>query len=402
MSSSSLTHVLARIAELRPVLPKPTASGPCHDPSSGVAHTHPDRHHHDNTFFSPYGRAYEYTHGSHHESGHNSGIRFQQNVRLPGSNSYEDDSFTEQPSTLPSWNPFADSASLPSTCGCGETCSCPGCAQHGSATAGSFLDAFNTCANPASCHACLDYTIMSLPDALPPDTALSIFDTEPSQFIDDWLRQVSDTPTSLSSISGFDTSLTVNVEPGYVQPPWETHQLPDNPEIEQVPEVIPDDGVIPCICLPEQCVCGGSRGDCAQLMGSTGMAFAMMGKRLSCPAINLEAPAFSDLPPNVSADTPGFLTPQLPRSRSSSGSSYSSHNLERLFAGRSNDASRFHIPTLDYFSNDFSIASSQPDFSPTHSDHDGGAIYPVSNPDSEGSFEDPWYDPSLEGSATFP
>jgi hypothetical protein len=136
------------------------------------------------------------------------------------------------------------------------------------------------------------------------------------------------------------------------------------------------------------------------------MAFAILGgKRMSCPAINfLDAPVFSNLPSSVGTDTQGYLTaPQLPRSRSSSGSSYSSHNLEQLFAGRSSDeSSSLHISTLDYFSNDLSIASSQPDFSPTHSEHDG-TIYPVSNPDSEGSFDDPLsrYDPTLEGGTAF-
>jgi len=398
-----LTHVLARIAELRPVLPKPTASGPCHDPSSGIAHSHADRHHHDNMLFSPYGRAYEYAHGSHLEFGHGSGIRSQ-----PANNALKEESFTESSNTLPPWNAFPDSPSLPSSCGCGETCSCPGCAEHGSAALGSLqtADAFNTCTNPASCLACLDYTVMSLPNTLPPDTALSIFDSQPSQFIDDWLRQVSDVPTSISPASGFDTSLAVNLEPGFVQPPWETYQLPDNPEMEQVPDVVTDEGVVPCICLPEQCLCGGSKGgDCKHLIGSAAMAYPITGKRMSCPGINLlDVPVFSDLPASAGND-PGFLTaPVLPRSRSSSGSSYSSHNLEHLFAGRrSDDANNFRI-TQHYFSNDLSIASSQPDFSPTHSEHDGGAIYPVSNPDSDGSYDDIFsrYDPILEGGAGYP
>jgi hypothetical protein len=237
-------------------------------------------------------------------------------------------------------------------------------------------------------------------------TALSIFD-QPSQFIDDWLRQVSDVPTSISPTSGFGASLAVNVEPGFVQPPWETYQLPDNPEMEQVPDVIPDKGVVPCICSPEQCMCGGLRGgDCGQLIGSAGLAFPIIGKRMSCPGINLlDVPVFSDLPAGAGTDPQGFLTaPLLPRSRSSSGSSYSCHNLERLLAGRrSDDTSTFRISTRNYFSNDLSIASSQPDFSPTHSEHDGGAIYQVSNPDSERFFDDLFsrYDPTLEGGAAY-
>ena len=152
MSSSSLTHILPRIAELRPILPKPTASRPFHDSSSGIAHSHPNRnrHHHDSTFFSAYGRAYEYTHGSHYESGHGSRSHSQQCSK--------ERELHRVTTILERLRGF---------------CLAPlhwvverlARAQHGSATASSFqnANAFDSCTNPASCLACLDYTVMTPP-----------------------------------------------------------------------------------------------------------------------------------------------------------------------------------------------------------------------------------------------
>jgi len=70
----TMSHILARVKELRPVLPRPASSnssgsGPIHDLSSGVPHSHPTRHHiHDNVMFSPYGRAHDRAHD--HPLGH--------------------------------------------------------------------------------------------------------------------------------------------------------------------------------------------------------------------------------------------------------------------------------------------------------------------------------------------
>jgi len=51
--------------------------------------------------------------------------------------------------------------------------------------------AFSSCSNPGACGACLDCTILSLPPSAipPPDTALSIYGSQPDA-IDDWLRRM--------------------------------------------------------------------------------------------------------------------------------------------------------------------------------------------------------------------
>ncbi|KAF8352099.1 hypothetical protein F5887DRAFT_12852 [Amanita rubescens] len=69
-----MSHILARVKELRPVLPRPARSsppngGPIHELSSGMPHSIPNRHHmYDHVMFSPYGRAHDRTHD--HPLGH--------------------------------------------------------------------------------------------------------------------------------------------------------------------------------------------------------------------------------------------------------------------------------------------------------------------------------------------
>ena len=408
ISTTSLSHVLARIAELRPVLPKPSAAGPCHDPSSGVAHTHPDRHHtHDNMFYSPYGRAYEFTHGSHHEQGHGDRPhKFPQPaVALPPN----EESYPDPSAQLPLWDP---SISFPSVCGCGDGCSCPGCIEHNGALVGTepTVGAFNSCSNPGACNACLDCTILSLPNSLPPDTALSIYGAHQSDFIDEWLRQVSGISTSISPASDFEASSAPFSEPEFVQAPWETFQLPDNPEVEQVPDVAPREAGALCVCPIMRS--NTHRDICI----TDGVVFAALGKRMSCPQMmdRSAGPVFRDVPdgdeifsgPSGYVDTNGYLTtPQLPRSRSSSGSSFSNPGASQCFYVQSSSAGPFtgalDVPTRGPFLEMMFVAP-QTD-SPALSEYEENAYYAISNPDSDGSLEDrcPQYDPALEGTQQY-
>jgi hypothetical protein len=59
------------------------------------------------------------------------------------------------------WNVrFEQSQTL---CGCGPTCQCPGCVEHAGGAATS--NAYDLCANPSSCAACLQCSILALPNA---------------------------------------------------------------------------------------------------------------------------------------------------------------------------------------------------------------------------------------------
>lgn len=84
---------------------------------------------------------------------------------------------------------------IPSACGCGDNCRCPGCKYHNS-TIIAGESAFSTCAHPDRCSTCLDCTILSLQNMLPIplDTALSIPQSSVPgndiDSVDEWLRQM--------------------------------------------------------------------------------------------------------------------------------------------------------------------------------------------------------------------
>ena len=197
------SQILARIAELRPVLPRPSQDGfihggPVHLPSTGISHAHASRH--PEHVFKPYERAYGMTH---QHPGH-----FQSYVPGPSNPTFgfNDQNFNGQMMGVPTDNPWSprqdvglDNSSFPSLCGCGDDCSCPGCLRHNRSTAINPSSAYSSCSNPSACGACLDCTILSLPPSAipPPDTALSIYDSQPDA-IDDWLRQMLSSTSSES------------------------------------------------------------------------------------------------------------------------------------------------------------------------------------------------------------
>ena len=193
-SSPLSSHVLARIAELRPVLPRPSRhDGPLHDPSSNILHNHSGRHHtHENMYFSPYSRAYEHIHTpDHHEMRpvSQTGDKRASPVR-------------HQPPVQRNVAPGAQSGSdawqvpgvFPSACTCGDSCRCPGCSQHsGSPIAPG--GAYAACTNPSSCSFCLDCTILSLPPSSAPPSIDSTSDSQAREF-EEWLRHISTSPTT--------------------------------------------------------------------------------------------------------------------------------------------------------------------------------------------------------------
>jgi hypothetical protein len=219
---SSSSQILARIQELRPLVPRPPASGltypmSCngsHNPSAGIPHGHTVGRHHDG--FTPYGRANGMVS---HQSTH------PQSYMLPpgSSNSiypYAEQMFVDSSFQNPTGSPNSSQwGLLPengsgvdsnaafhnlSMCGCGDRCACPGCVHHNRATNVPASSAYASCQNPNHCGTCLDCTIMSLPaSAIFPvaDTALSIPDGNDNSMIDDWLRQMSASVTSSDSFN---------------------------------------------------------------------------------------------------------------------------------------------------------------------------------------------------------
>ncbi|KAF8639206.1 hypothetical protein AX17_001692 [Amanita inopinata Kibby_2008] len=209
-SRLSMSQILARVKELRPVLPRPASSnssnsGPVHDLASGMPHSIPSRYHmHENVMFSPYGRAHDRTHE--HPLGHEKLYFTGSSASIPsylppvqGSVQYEPtqpvEPIASHPSTLQQ-RALLPSSSLPymSACNCGGTCHCIGCEPNKANN----IPAVNSCNVSSPCHsnsctACLEcsYFISHVPTS---DPTLPL-DAHQRVAIDEWLRQVS-TPHS--------------------------------------------------------------------------------------------------------------------------------------------------------------------------------------------------------------
>lgn len=434
------TQILARLAELRPVLPKPSnrsvfLAGPTHDPSSNVSHSHAMRHYtRDNMVFSPYGRAYDMSHGSDIVNGSDNE---QQN--LPQTSSYfaQATQPPDIPANVESW--LSTTESFPSTCKCGEGCSCPGCVEHnGNGIIASGTTAFSSCANPGACSHCLDCAILSLPASLPQNTSLSIYDPSEAQNIDEWIRQISAQPAS----SDFSPSSSLPPDLGIIQDmPWDTFRAP------RISEPTPNNNRSECCsgqcqCSPTSCACPQDCCGCCQgcvcveheHAGSNarGLTFATSGERGACCSGAVRKAARSLVTSNGQGGSRGdipfsrmpienYLTiPDTSRSRSSSTSSQSvsespySPDFLAMFA-----TPRPTLPTGLPSSGSSSSASSAPylhigssssnDISPqirTSDDHSMNVTYATSVPDSESSDDQQFenhsqYDPSLDGAPLY-
>ncbi|PPQ68612.1 hypothetical protein CVT24_005430 [Panaeolus cyanescens] len=234
-ASRSSSQILARIAELRPVLPRPSNddvnTGRVHDPSGGP-HSPVYRH---ERVYSPYERGMSYQ-----------PTPFPPSYLAPTGNpsssfSYDQQGLGNLPplgSTNDMWPPNTSGGpalsgnmtdNYLSVCGCGDDCSCPGCIQHSRLSNTPTSSAYASCTNPAHCGTCLDCTILSLPaSAIPPNTALSISNSQPDS-VDEWLRQISSTmPSDGNFDSQFTSGFSLNI-PDPTQSNWNKDPMfPDN------------------------------------------------------------------------------------------------------------------------------------------------------------------------------
>lgn len=208
---------MARIAELRPVLPKPSPhghhatvadAGPVHHPSSGIPHA--SRHH--GHAYSPYNRTYEGVNsnmGSDPFSVTQNNLGTLSDPQLP--EDFGSHLTSEALQFATAWtDTFAqsvdnDTPSFPSACGCGDNCLCPGCLEHNpSPHRAPSPSAFAHCTNPGACSSCLDCTILSLPASIPPqESSIPPPDPYQSQALDEWFRRVSGIAPSTSETQNF-------------------------------------------------------------------------------------------------------------------------------------------------------------------------------------------------------
>ncbi|KII91514.1 hypothetical protein PLICRDRAFT_510885 [Plicaturopsis crispa FD-325 SS-3] len=260
-TTSPPPSVLARIAELRPVLPRPPDDARSLQMlSPGMARV--SRHHHESGF-SPYGRAFEQIHPEYAPS----------SASDPQLHPYENlssnlTSFSDPPLSNgynSSSEDLASNGRFPALCGCGESCSCPGCAQHNNPSVLARVtdpSIYSHCTNPSACQHCLDCSIMALPD-LTPDLGPSAYESTQSQDIDEWLQQINALPPSSSSVAA--------------------------PASQQSPELVMPwdaDFQMPQIVEPAHECCAGGQGMCTctdcQCEGRRVTTFATSGERSSC------------------------------------------------------------------------------------------------------------------------
>ncbi|KAF5351565.1 hypothetical protein D9758_007198 [Tetrapyrgos nigripes] len=276
-ATESSSHVLNRIAELRPVLPKPAISfpdGPLHDPSSSGQVS---SRHHPLEYYSPYGRAYDNI----HPHGHSHAYQ-QSHPQLPldlpnypSADSIPHDS--RDPEYLPTqtnlsfvspiepsqpsdqgsntaendvWNVFQQYGVL---CGCGDACACPNCLTHRGAnvpvstpnntpTNSPSHGYRSPCVNPDSCGACLECLMFSsFPGLAPPNASDVGNDSSTTSDIDQWLASLPQ--------SALDSITSGPITPFQLLPPLDERMQSQR-------------DVRDCRCPPGLCQCSDCGSDC--------------------------------------------------------------------------------------------------------------------------------------------
>lgn len=352
---------LTRVAELRPVLPKPILmrrpehpDGPVHEASAGHHHTHGGRLH-ETSLYSPYGRAYDYNHPHHHttypsaispdeppplEFGY--AIPFATtsspspiNEHAPGAvgrDTSPSNSSTFEPSDLSPWYsaPAAGGAGdvIASFCGCGEECGCQGCTIHVPSTNTNNLNP--TCGSSnatACCASCLNCSALAAPPSLafagtiPPNTALSIYQNQNTgRDIEEWVRQLDGSYSSVAP--SFELTAA-----GYGDLGMEMYNLPN--------------GMSGCRCPPGLCQCGAESGCGCGGCERQSQGFAVSGERGGCcgggsgtPPVFDDSPAalggfYNQLDTSMETMPSNGIAGQMQfrsRSSSSSSSASSSHS----------------------------------------------------------------------------
>ena len=377
-SSPPSSHVLARIAELRPVLPRPSSNRTPQlarfSHSSAYPYATAIRHHdRDTVAFSPYGRAYDLA-----SQPQGSSIAATENFspppRINASQGSNLPPIGDLPADFENW--AASARSYPSTCQCGEGCTCPGCVEHnGEGVTLPTTSAFSTCVNPGACSHCLDCTILSLPAYLPPNSTLSQYDAEEqAQSIDEWIRQISAANPSPNRVPFLPASLTTS--PVYSAPCWEDSPMSDTNASLPSPCCSGK-----CQCSPERCACledccgccQGCNCDQPRTNTSNNSTFTTSGERISCcSGAVMRAAAQSSfhssafIPPTsgpssrrMSSGSVDYLRiPDVSRSRASSTSSSQSAPLSAADFATMFGATPRPVFTRDLPSSDSSSTSS--------------------------------------------
>ncbi|ESK90524.1 ace1 transcription factor [Moniliophthora roreri MCA 2997] len=341
---------LTRIAELRPVLPKPSArrfgyEGPVHEPSSGGHQAHgAGRHHiHDSSFFSPYGRAYDYTHQSYVSEtpavGSGAAINHLNSSALsttpppsPDERTSEDNAgridgqFSLSSGDMTTWNAIQSAGDfLRSLCSCTNGCSCQGCM-----TSTTTSNPAGTCTTNGACSGCINCAALAatLPfsDVLPPNTALSIPNDVSRDAswprdttIDEWAKQVSFFEPGSAETSALPSPFDIA---GHAHDSRQLGLSSSSASVNASSDPPTENGHRSdrCMCPQELCECNAGSGcSCdrcqANLTSPINLTFAISGERGSCCGSGLgerRRSPFEDLSiPHFVANNPSVMYDQF-------------------------------------------------------------------------------------------
>ncbi|KAI1790070.1 hypothetical protein LXA43DRAFT_947696 [Ganoderma leucocontextum] len=340
----------AHAAGNRPVLPKPPTDRPdspsrtSHNPSVTQSARLPS---HGQSFYSPYGRAYDYSHGSGYTSfGDGSASSLQHLLNAAPSPSAPFDAWplgAENASF-----PISPASASPPVCGCGTSCACPGCMEHN----GPSVDPNGACADPSNCVACLECNINTLA-ALATANPRAVFDTSGLQNVDDWLSSVPDPilqQPPIFSQSQSQSQPDLRYDPSMMQ----AYGLWNGALMQQAQLTATSEECCggQCGCPPGMCQCAADRYDSAS--GRT-LTFAVSGERAPCcgGGVSARPPLGNSVagPSSRTAPAPGasrmpdgqaqWLAPTLavPRTSLSRASSSSSKSSGPLSPSSSSPAS---------------------------------------------------------------
>ncbi|KAH9847001.1 hypothetical protein C2E23DRAFT_533156 [Lenzites betulinus] len=310
ISQPAALVVHAHSGNNRPVLPKPPAeravspsrSAPVAPPSAPLRGRSPS---HGQSYYSPYGRAYEYAHGHevpYPQQSHPSTVYPQSDADYLPPASLDSSSEGGNANTYSPWEAgggsavYSTSSDPPPLCNCGSTCACAGCLEHNGPNA----DPVASCANPNTCSACLECNIIAL-TALSSEITQSMYDPAQVQNVDEWLRQVSAMPDFASSGNpnpAFSSSTLTQSDLRFEEAPSQGHRTWNDdpratPSLPSFSSTIESDCCGGrCQCPTRMCSCPSDCCGCCQGCSCTGcdhdgssgrtLTFATSGERAPC------------------------------------------------------------------------------------------------------------------------
>nr|QDK64612.1 ACE1 transcription factor [Ganoderma lucidum] len=274
----------AHAAGNRPVLPKPPTERPdspsraSHNPSVSQSSRLPS---HGQSFYSPYGRAYDYSHATGYTTfgdGNASSLQHLLNAAPNSTTPFDTWSLSADNAGFP----ISPASASPPVCGCGTSCACPGCMEHN----GPSIDPNGACSNPANCAACLECNINTLA-ALATANPRAMFDASDMQNVDDWLSSVPDPVPFTQQPPIFSPTQSQTRRQGQNEPDlrYDAAMMQQyglwNGATAPMQQVQPTEDCCggQCACPPGMCQCAADHYDSTS--GRT-LTFAVSGERAPC------------------------------------------------------------------------------------------------------------------------